>query len=331
MKLIERLFFLTLLLPSGLWAAADGNHTSREIADVVFRDLDKTLGVISLDLHGGIYVGNTCKTCGDPALSYYHQVIEMTGMLSNATNWRGIIQEGKVKGIGFVNLGAFEHRNVYHGAFMHPDNPDVETRRDILKKAQDLRTRKSGAIDYIVQPGQSAYNLQTKYFTYGDDNTGPVTDENIKRMRSDAFVEYCYASAYVPIMPYDLTTEGGAASLMYLAARGMLPSSQQFNMRSSQTDGPTLTINGAPVGDIETGPKYDFNIQDQKSGAGILKISNEDGAVVYSSSVVLMKNGLIQTSNINAAHEFSLTTADGMEPGYFHAAAYDHAGNSSQF
>ncbi len=327
MKLVARFAILFLLLPGGLSAITlptTGNLASREIADVVFRRLDSFP-----DTHSGIYVGYTSPTGDTPSLAYYNTVIQMTGLVDHGTNWEGIVQPGGVRGIEFVTLDSFEHDHpVNYGAFMHPSDPDIGTRKKILDKAQYLMTR-DVPVAYVVLPGQSAARVFTSYFSYAyGTNIGPVTDDNIVAIRSDAFVEYCYASAGVPIMPDNITTEAGAYALIHHF--GLSPSDQQSHMVPSQTDNPATTINGS-AGYIVQGPAFDFNVSDQKSGAGVFKLFDSNYRVIYSSAIPLLQNSLIQTNNITASHEFDLTAADGLTSGSYQGTAYDHAGNNSDF
>ena len=281
----KKLLFLPLLFINfNLCAEISGNMDHQEIGDVVFRNLDFKFGTLTED-HSAIYVGQTNKT-GVPSEPFSHEVIQMAGIQPWGISGLTVT---KVKGIGFDNLGDFQRSHPkYYGAFMYKDNPSIVTRKDILRKAQELMTRPKD-IDYIVKKNEPGVLLLSNYFEYNE-NGGKIELEDISRMRSDAFVEYCYAAAEKPIMAHDITTETGANALIGLASYGIthpimhLFPSDQLNsnvLKPSVIDTPTIavseTLTGQTVLSLTGETDLKFSMTDLKSGPGLLEIKRIQG------------------------------------------------------
>lgn len=156
---MRTLLAILFLWGADLFAQVPGNFNGREIADVVFRDLDNAPNV-----HSAIYVGQIDKSGVPVTEPFYHEVIEMSGIQPQGIDIRGRVTN--VDGIGFVNFGAFQRAHTaYYGAYMHPSYPGMEARKAILRKAQELMNQRP-AIDYIVVSSDSALGLLTNYFEY---------------------------------------------------------------------------------------------------------------------------------------------------------------------
>ena len=343
-----QLFLICSLLPLAVHAQ-NGNTQSQEVGDVVFRRLD-----VPVNIHGAIYVGQTNKTGSTPSLPFKHTVIEMLGVPDNGTKWGKVIS---VSPISYMNFQEFRSAHThYYGAFTinNPDYPlqviTQDQRKLILEVAQNLFKRRD-EIAYAVVPGDYMPPLSMKlarsYFATGVDAEGNQTlttsytgnYRQISMMRSDAFVEYCYASAGVPIMPDNLATYNGALALVLRAAEpSLLPTDQRARMFAAQVENPALIAKDSAGNEItgETGPDIvTFEMSDRHSGPGLLKIHRAPVGGGYGNddfpfSRELMRDGQIQTGNIQAIVPFPYSPKDGLEEGYYTATAYDHAGNSSQ-
>lgn len=77
MKPSKAFLLLTLTFSPGFTWAMNGNTVSQEVGDVVFRSLDKPLGLFQD--HAGLYVGQSNKA-GLPETPLSHKVIQMTGI-----------------------------------------------------------------------------------------------------------------------------------------------------------------------------------------------------------------------------------------------------------
>mgnify|MGYP000374320919 CR=1 FL=1 len=340
----KRKLFLTLLLffvvYPDLFAKKTGNTGHQEIADVVFRNLDFKLGPIT-NVHSAIYVGHTNKK-GLASEPSNHEVIEMSGIQPGGISGFKVTN---VKGIDFDNFRSFQTAHPqYYGAFMHSSNPDIETRKAILDKAQELMTRPT-AIDYIVKKNEPILRLLTNYFEY-EENGGKIELGDISRMRCDAFVEYCYAAAGVPIMPYDITTETGANALITWASRinpitRLYPSDQlnSTNLVASSIDNPTVAISefetGQSVVNLTGKTDLKFSMTDLKSGPGLLEIQRAQDEYFVGDTIKIsfeLKSGNnINVNNIGFNKEKILTKSDGIARGTSYTGyVYDQAGNSSE-
>jgi hypothetical protein len=334
-----------VVLSGHSYAAVPGSFDGREIADAVFRRMDNRL-----ELHGGIYVGQTNKAGKPAALPVFHEVIEMTGILDGGVEvyievgldgLRKVdlrVKEGGVGLIGFSNFDNFQRAHpAYYGSFMHPSYPGMEIRKNILRKAQELKNRDK-AIDYIVMPGESASKLLYKYFDYYDTAGSVFTDADIRRMRSDAFVEYCYAFAGRPIMADNITLRAGADALeAKWFPLPVYPSDQRDRMTASLTGAPVLKVYdkaGVLVSDIVRSTDLNVELKDFQSGPGLLTIQRSQGEYLEGESrdipFALKSNGDIRLDSIVETRNVPVSVSEGITAGHtYHLQAYDHAGNSS--
>ncbi len=354
MKFLRILLFCSLFLSINASAIEFGNMGNQEIGDMVSRAMNEPLDLFAS--HTAIYVGQTAKEGNPSAEPLFHEVIEMAGIQPQGTKWSiwlvdGGIKVGKrvtdVKGIEFSDFRKFQKGHPkYHGAFMLNPAPDLAARKLILETAQRLKDQRP-AIDYIVVRDESAIDLLFNYFRTEYDLSYYVESIGIKdivRMRSDAFVEYCYAKAGVPIAKglignsLNLATKNGAIALVFMASQQKLyPDNQRDWMAPSQIEIPTLIIKdpaGEVVSDIASATTLKFNMQDASSGPGLLKIHKDPidsvyGMADFSFPIELLDNNTILTGNINSNKTLTLSKTEGLSPGYYQAAAYDHAGNKS--
>ena len=336
---------LLLLLSPGVFANTFGNTSAQEVADVVFRDID-----LLPSRHSAIYIGQTNKSGNPTADAFFHNVIEMTGIVKSY-----LFFASKVEHIRVVNFGEFQRAHPkYYGAFRQDSSYGLETRKKILNTANALM-RVDPPIEYVVEPWEATSKLLYVYFklkgqetfdNYGSATTIEEKIGKIARMRSDAFVEFCYAAAGVPIAkdiaenPLDLTTGYGANALVLLAVNSQLfPDNQRDWMVASQVDSPRLVVTEDKTGTdlagkwADTGV-IDFKIDDQSSGPGFLSIHAAatglvPGNVDIPTPIALLKDGRIETQNIFPSTTVVLSPAKGLVAGYYSAVAYDHAGNSS--
>ncbi len=329
-----------------IYAQAQGNISAREIGDVVFRNLDFNIGGIT-DVHGAIYVGHTIKT-GMPSAAFFHELIEMAGVPKGGTSLkllRGPAGEiyldnivTQAEGIGYENLASFSTMHSgYRGAFMHPSYPGIVIRRRILEKAQELMFR-DDPISYIVVSGESFSDLSFKYFRYHETAGATLTDADIDRMRSDAFVEYCYAAAGRPILGDNITTRTGADALNSRGI-GLLPSHQMEAMGASLTGNPVLkaydNLTNELISDIAGTTDLRLELKDFQSGPGYVSIQRLQGGYPLGSAGVLSfdlksPQGHILLDNIAEVQERNLSDFADITPGYsYQIRAYDHAGNYS--
>lgn len=248
MSALGALTIVMFLLPGNLFAGTLGNTLAQEVADVVFRDMD-----IYVSRHNGIYIGQTNKS-GNPATEpFFHGVIEMTGIVKSY-----VFFATKVEHIRVVNFGEFQKAHpAYYGAFKQRSDYDIEKRRKILDTAEALRFA-DPQIEYVVEPWEFTSRLLYQYFKLKDKETleyyGAVITlkekiSMIARMRSDAFVEFCYAAAGVPIAKdsfdnsLNLTTSTGAATLILMAHNAQLfPDNQWDWMTPSDVAEPELRV-----------------------------------------------------------------------------------------
>jgi len=242
----------------------------QEKADVVFRNLAEVLG-IGINLHGAIYEKYNGENPDDPQ---NHTVYQMTGVVSSSWCFPKIQCVDKSLGIEQIPLSVFKSIATYHGAFKHKRSPSLKDRWKILEMAEHLSTF---PIEYIVVKTDSMFKLLFSYFEYKDKNgDGKIIPEEITKMRSDAFVEYCYAAAGYPIMDADITTSTGAAILVSLAANtNLYPSVQNARMEDSDIKNPEVYVyESAGEKESNSGEYLSYNIlaRDMLSGPGILEI-----------------------------------------------------------
>ncbi|MCK5358363.1 MAG: hypothetical protein KAJ48_08200 [Elusimicrobiales bacterium] len=149
------------------------------------------------------------------------------------------------EGVESLDLNKFKTiEPPYYGAFEHVSNPGLKTRKLIVETAENLK-KIIPSIKYIVIENDSFLDLKDHYFVFRKDNDGIVEPDEILRMRSDAFVEYCYAKAKFPIMQSDITTESGAEQLQFLSGFSSLyPHDQRdsVNMRPSVITNPQIVV-----------------------------------------------------------------------------------------
>ena len=227
------LFLTSFTNISQVFAVKYGNLNAQEIGDVVFRDI-KDYG-ISGEVHGGIYINHRNKNI-PPELPHGHKVIQMTGIEKIKICLPDILCVKSWRGIESLDLNEFQTtKPPYYGAFEHISGLDLKTRKGIIEMAQKLMNR-DNTIEYIVVEDDAVFDLKTQYFRYNDlNNNGIIEPNEIVRMRSDAFVEYCYAAAGAPIMQSNITTESGAGYLQFLSGASLLyPSDQRDRMKITQ-------------------------------------------------------------------------------------------------
>jgi len=232
-KRVLRWLFLAFPLLCGsitlVGAVSYGVLDHQEKADVVFRDLN-----ILPDIHGGIYEK---YFTGDPDNPFNHLVFQMTGIVTTKLCFSGVCVD-TVRRIEPILLSTFKTiETPYYGAFAYVGSLSRASRQSILEMAETLRGR---AIDYIVMPDEPVSALSENYFQYEDfDDDGIIEDNEITRMRSDAFVEYCYAATGSPIMDADISTVSGAWVLQFRSgAKLLFPSDQQARMASADPTPP---------------------------------------------------------------------------------------------
>jgi len=284
-----------LLVPFGYANAVDGNRDHQEVGDVVFRKL----GIPGFEnVHSAIYKGYVRNYVEDQPLmdyDYYQDVIEMGGL--GGTRPCLVIEGGHsewslcVKNwlpIRTMDLHAFKRANPpYFGAFSShaPEDNTKEIRANVVETATRLMKRDNQVV-YVVVEDQPVSRVFDNYFEYikvGGSNA--IGLDQVVRMRSDAFVEYCYAAAGMPIMPYlpstpyDITTVTGADALIGMSAQGNLfPSYQRDRLQSSAVTQPIIevlnTTNHTTVLEgsrVKLGSLLDISVKDSNSGPAKLQ------------------------------------------------------------
>lgn len=361
---MKRLFWriLPVLLLSGcpaLFADTPGNFNGREIGDIAFRRLDSAIwtpvGTITED-HDAIYVGQTDKYGVPPTEPIFHEGIEMAGVHTT----RPVYTEGyggspgtwdlvadSVTGIGFVNMDSFERAHpVFYGFFMHPSYPSMAIRKKILDKAQQLMHQYQ-SIDYIVVKDDSMLRLLDHYFVYRQTAGSVLQDSDILSMRSDAFVEYCYAAAGVPIMDDNITTRAGADALISLSSKSfppnpfwsLYPSDQKNKLVASITQNPEIKVydnNGAAVSNMTDATDLKVELKDFQSGPGLLNVQRSQGEYLgpgnRTFSTLWLSSATLNVDGITDTYDFNFSGKDEMAPGYtYQLTAYDNAANSASF
>jgi len=364
------LLSLLLCVPAA-YGDTYGNLSGQESGDLLIRLLDSSVPLIlnfnghptSLyQPHTAIYIGQTNQKETLPNLPYYHKAIQMTGVLDGGWTFDFLTpfpftRVTKVAGIEFTDWADFKTAHPkYFGSFTteQPDGASMTLakRQKILQMAEYLRER-ANEIKYIVTEGDPFSKIFYSYFIAGKDGSGNnlanYTGDygQIQQMRSDAFAEFCYASAGVPIIrdevthtPIYLNTHDGAQTLVNMSANfNLYPSYQQYWMHAAQTDVPALEAldkNGVPIPPIVDEVPVRFRMTDFSSGPGILKIHKEPYQSEYGREdffpylTELVDKGQILAGNIVSSTETVFSPKTGLSPGFYTATAYDHAGNASQ-
>jgi len=325
------LFLTSFTNISQVFAVKYGNLNAQEIGDVVFRDI-KDYG-ISGEVHGGIYINHRNKDI-PPELPHGHKVIQMTGITENKFCFSHMLCVKTWSGIEELDLDKFEKTNPpYYGAFEHTSDLNFKTRKEIIKTAKILMSRNQteDPIKYIVTEGESVFDLKDHYLIFKENNDGIVSPDEILNMRSDAFVEYCYAAAGAPIMQSNITTESGAKFLQFLSGASLLyPSKQRDRMSPSSVTNPQITVfdndSGQQLSNGDMTKETDITVKatDDNSGIGHIAIRKTSLLSDYPSQIYPYYFALK-----NSRTEESLNLAD-ISGSHVDITAYDQAGNSSE-
>ncbi len=263
-------------------AASYGVLDHQEKADVVFRKLN-VLFDLPIEVHSGIYEE---YFIGEPDNSASHMVFQMTGIVDDEWCLAAPLPRcvTEVRGIEPILLTTFETvATPYYGAFSLTESLSMADRQSILEEAKLLRLRKK-AIDYIVMPHEPNQDLLSHYVQYIDDNgDGIMQEDEITRMRSDAFVEYSYAAAGFPIMDVDITTASGIFTLQLRAGMKMLyPSDQQARMGPATIEKPEVHVYEDETNkellndDVTSKESFHVYVKDLLSGPGRLEIWDKE-------------------------------------------------------
>ncbi len=141
-----------------------------ELGDVVWRTLS-----LPIDYHGAIH------RKWDIPLSPHED------------NNRGLVEmEGPALRIRNLSLEEFKEASIYYLAPRSLVGLDRDTRKAIIEVAEQLRTR-NPQVEYVD-------NYLGNYIDTVDEYSGLLQITDIVAMRSDAFVEFCYAYAGRPII-----------------------------------------------------------------------------------------------------------------------------------
>jgi hypothetical protein len=251
-----------------------GNPTAQEKGDVLGRDL--AVAPISFFGHTAIFAE---YAFGDPTDRANSDETEMLGPFTNA--------------IVTQHVDVFIAASPFRGAFTYlTQELTWQERRDIVDAITAMKTR-STPIDYVVPP---YYN---KYLTWTnrDGNSQRLTLNDIDRMRSDAVVEFAYATNGFPIFRPNLYNTiinspdlfqaiASSNALVYPTANGLIPMDQLYFMRPAVVDLPEMTVydaNNVPIaaGGASSMTTVSVFVSDQLSGPGGLELI-QNGSVVAS-------------------------------------------------
>jgi hypothetical protein len=253
-------------------AAQWGNRNAQEKGDLLGRDL--AISPFSFFGHTSIF---TEYASGDPTDRTSSDETEMLGPPTNA--------------ITTQNVQTFIQSSPFRGAFRYlPEELTWQDRRDIVDTITQMKNRPT-PIEYVLPP---YYN---KYLTYTNRDSDPskLTLNDIDRMRSDAVVEFAYASNGFPLVRPNLYStiinspdlfEAIASSnaLTYPTANGLIPMDQMFSMLPAFVDLPQMTIydaNNTPIAPsgASSMTAVSVYVSDQLSGPGGLELL-QNGSVI---------------------------------------------------
>lgn len=204
--------------------AAQENIVHQEVGDVVFRKLSPAPFGLYENVHSAIYKGflrsyETTSVYEVLDTGFNHDVIEMEGVRSTkfcktSKIYRCIDTWSGIRPLEFRN---FKTTNPpYYGAYFSKNQAlnTKQARAMVIETAERL-LRRVPRVQYAVITNEPAEQLKQEYFRYEDVPGNSFIDESqITRMRSDAFVEYCYASAGMQILQHNIRTVEGATALM---------------------------------------------------------------------------------------------------------------------
>ncbi len=352
-KKMALLLFLLQGLPFQTYAVEQGNIVRQEVGDVVFRKLSPAPFGAYENVHSAIYKGfirnNERSSLYEifNNLGFGHDVIEMEGV--NGTKFCKTSQYYRCidswKGIHVLDLRNFKITNPpYFGAFFSKDagRDSKQFRAKVIEAAERLM-RRVPRIEYIVVENDVVENLKNNYFTYNRTiGENIINDDQIVRMRSDAFVEYCYAAAEMPIMQYNIHTVDGAQNLkdMAMSPGSLSPSNQRDRMDPSIATNPIIQVykkDGSQINDGALLGEGALNVvvTDTKSGPQKLRLLNTETFDAYYDSnrfqdfyTHFYGNSEKTVVNTETTHLF---TANPYLKGANKFRAYDHAGNYSDF
>jgi hypothetical protein len=327
-----------------------GNLTAQERSDVVFRDL-----ALPVNTHSAIYLDyfetNTSQSANPQDLTK-HPVIQMTGVISAPA---GIVTS--VAGIQFISmetfkvnagifgdyLGAYDNINQATVIPRGTDSDSSLSRMAIQRTAnQLLSARLNEPILYVVAVGDNILipdsgvtpKIKQRYMTLFENAnpSGSIGIGDIETMRSDAFVEYSYASNGFPVLNIDISNPAGLALLQQEAIDGNLtPENQRAALVGAIIEPPTVTVldntgNAITDGAATNVQSVQVRIQDYISGPGRVEIS-KDGTFVGANS------GITSGAYFDGVdHTFTTTdlaSLGNLTDGHYTIRGFDQAGNTA--
>ena len=323
------LMLLSVFANADIW----GNRENQELSDVVFRDLS-----FAINIHSRIYGGRITSRL--PGTVFDDEVVEMTGVLTTKLCFKGLCADA-VANVSALPLLDFQKKGKnYYGAFKHMDDLQLLKRKAIRAIAYDeFLSKAKPAVPYVVQSGDFMGTLLTRYIIYDDaNNDGIIGRSEIRAMRSDAFVEYCYATAGMPIMQYDITTVAGADALRNMSAENNLyPSYQRDRLDPSNVTSPSIlvlnkkdntAVNNTGVVGLWTN-SLDVTVTDLNSGPQKLKIINKETNIFEDFPRPFYSS--LAAGEVNKETSYIFKPDVSKLYGPIKLLAYDHAGNKSEF
>ena len=290
-----------LLLP-GLFLGQ--SFAAQEKGDVQFR----TLGFpLQPDDHSAVYWEYTTN---DPTNLINHLVIEMLGPSSLLPGF------GPNRIVANTLRTFVDASPTYYGAFTLPNQILTRDERDgIVRAARRLRDQTVPVtIVYVDSP-------VFYYLDFEDLNGDLKLQENeIRQMRSDAFVEYCYAASVAPIVVIQgqtILTDPGLFRFEAAAER-LYPSSQLSQLRAAPIDHPAI--------ELRVAAGLTIHVKDDSSGPGRLEIVK---AAIGSGGTLIGANDedFPSTEHAYTSNDQGLSVLANLPEGAFFVRAIDQAGN----
>ncbi|MFA5859919.1 MAG: hypothetical protein WC955_12730 [Elusimicrobiota bacterium] len=300
--------FLQMLFSTRVHSAVTGNAVAQERGDIEFRQLN-----IPVDEHGGIYWS---YGTGDPTNKNHHLMTELSGPV----------------GFNTITVQSFvDVFGSYYGAYTLNDiNLTLQKRQAIINTAFDVRS-KIPAITYVLNP--------INQYIEWDDNLGDCPGvlelKEIEAMRSDAYVEFCYAENNVPILTLGNNIKTQTDLMIFKAGSQLLyPSDQRNRLRASYIDNPEITVLNAIDNNIILDncvaniKKIKIKVKDISSGPWRLELwqgSPSEGNCLGDNNLTAgIVDKYIYTSSDN-----DLSELDNLADGNYTIRAYDRAGNDT--
>lgn len=342
-----------LLLSPPAYAIGDPIH--QEIGDVVYRSID--VAGFPISNHGAIYAyhmyPHLSSASPDPTAfseEGRHNLLEMRGVTGHVG---GIVTSvSRIKPADRLSFKAGS--SSYDGAYTWaPRTPgrgaggSPLTRTGIVEMADRLEMR-FVPILYAVEPGEPLLALVTSYIEAsapGSDPADPLEPPTggiltpdsiylhvgqIERMRSDAYIEYCYAASGFPILEEDLSRWSNMRDLQDRAAAGdLFPLHQILRLARSDVDRPTITLLNGPESIPPSGTTnasaIDVEVFDEFSGPARLEVYRNG----QFQEDALDPRAVGQPGIDDVIHTYSPPQLNPPQEGSYRIRAIDQAGNET--